>query len=142
MLSESESFALAIVVLSIGSMPLIYLLRLCVNRYAFYGMSKTRRKKIIAEQSALNRIFMIYAVKYNYPARTWWCLICYYVFCVSLLWLIYSFFIVGNANFFFSREFRENIHLSNISIIFLYAFYFSPLLSLFSIFVPLKSKKK
>lgn len=58
-----------------------------IHAHAFYGMSKTSKRKILRSQSKFSYIFMTYAPKYNNPKRTRLCLLCYYLhlFCVLFI---------------------------------------------------------
>ena len=69
---------------------MVYVIRDCVHKHAFNGMSKTSRRRVIKRQSRLSRIFMTYVTKCNTtehysPIRTWVCLICYYIYCASAI---------------------------------------------------------
>lgn len=73
----------------------VFVIRICVHHFAFWGMSKTRKKKILKELSFQRRMFMFYALKYNCRKRTIFCIFCYYIFCICLIMSLY--FISANV---------------------------------------------
>jgi len=64
---------------------ILYLIsmRYFVHICCFYGMSKTRKRKILKTQIWWQKILMSYALKHNQRRRTLFCLFCYYVFCIG-----------------------------------------------------------
>ena len=73
-----------------GALLITWLSRRGIYYHAFYGMSKTRRRKIIKLQSRLQYIHMLYLTKYNYPKTTWICLILYWWQCIALLFYLFG----------------------------------------------------
>lgn len=60
-------------------------IRMFTHEHCFFGMSKTRKRKILRSQSRFSYFFMTYAPKYNNPKRTWLCVICYYLHLICLI---------------------------------------------------------
>ena len=79
-----------------GFMFIALITRSCTYYHAFYGMSKTRRRKIVKAmraQSRFNYIFMPYLMKYNYPKMTKFCLLLYWLHLASSIFVACSFLI-------------------------------------------------
>ncbi|WP_101909221.1 hypothetical protein [Marasmitruncus massiliensis] len=77
--------ATGIFLLTVVTLISTLLLRKCVYHFAFYGMSKTRKKKICREQSMKDKILLSCVLKYNNPDMTKWCFIWYHVFTVTAI---------------------------------------------------------
>lgn len=115
----------------VAGFPVAFVMRMCVHHYAFLGMSKTRKKKIIKELSWFRRILMFYALKYNYQKRALFCILCYYIFCTC--WILFICLVAVNVF----------IDLSAIPWLWLKRITSSSiLLCLFSVFLTPKKKKK
>jgi len=74
---------LTLILLIGGGLLYLISMRYFVHICCFYGMSKTRERKILKTQLWWQKVIMSYALKYNQRKRTLFCLVCYYVFCLG-----------------------------------------------------------
>ena len=63
----------------------IPIVRSDIYYHAFYGMSKTRKRKLVKAQSRFNYISMAFVKNYNYQRMTWFCLVLYWIYLISLV---------------------------------------------------------
>ena len=69
----------------LGGVVFIPIVRSDIYYHAFYGMSKTRKRKLVKAQSRFNYISMAYVKNYNYQRMTWFCLVLYWIYLISLI---------------------------------------------------------
>ncbi|MDR2598901.1 MAG: hypothetical protein LBC73_01330 [Oscillospiraceae bacterium] len=127
---------LALLMFGLAGVIVNIYLRVIVRTHAFNGLSNSRRKKILNNQSLLNKILMTYAMsgnrtKYYYQLGTWWSLVCYYIllacFFIVMIFLTTMIFVEVNEVLF-----NLVVKVGGISIA----------LSVASIFLPGKLKKR
>lgn len=82
---NSVDVILLMPLLIFGASISILLLRKCIYHFAFYGMSKTRKRKIRNEMKTKDKILLFYTLKYRNRGMTRWCIICYYIFSVCVI---------------------------------------------------------
>ena len=86
----SRNAFLVALAFTVGGFLLIALVvRPSIYYHAFYGMSKTRRRKIVKGQNRLNYILMTYVTKYSYPKATLACLVLYWLYCLALILVLF-----------------------------------------------------
>lgn len=68
-----------------GGWMFAWSMRYIIHFYVFPDMSGGQKRLVIQRQPFWKKILMTYAFKSAHPILTWWCLLCYYAFCISVL---------------------------------------------------------